>query len=152
MPLAHDRHIRLDFPLLARRATMPAMSITEAGLSLREPTGLVRVGVSWPDTEPEQAAPALVLIAPADAHELCRRLAAAAGLLVLAVETDELDVALTAVEWTADHVAQLGGDPERLSVAGVGEGAALAAEAARLCDLPHASATMSFAVAPGLSQ
>ena len=39
---------------------------------------------------------------------------------------------MTAVEWAADHVAQLGGDPERLSVAGVGEGAALAAEAARL--------------------
>ena|SRR6185295_17054117 len=131
---------------------MPDMSITEAGLSLREPTGLVRVGVSWPDTEPEQELPALVLIACRDAGALCRRLALEAGLLVLAVETRELDVALTAVEWTADHVAQLGGDPERLSVAGVGEGAALAAEAARLCDLPHAATPMSFAATTCLSQ
>jgi hypothetical protein len=131
---------------------MPAMSITEAGLSLREPIGLVRVGVSWPDTEPEQDVPALVLIASRDARALCRRLALEAGLLVLAVETSELDVALTAVEWTADHVAQLGGDPERLSVAGVGEGAALAAEAARLCDLPHVPEAMTFAAITGLSQ
>ena len=128
------------------------MSISEAGLSLREPTGLVRVGVSWPDSEPEQDAPALVLIACGDAGELRRRLALQCGLLVLAVETCELDVALTAVEWTADHVAQLGGDPERLSVAGVGEGAALAAEAARLCDLPHVPAPMTFAATAGLSQ
>jgi hypothetical protein len=131
---------------------MPAMSISEAGLSLREPTGLVRVGVSWPDSEPEQAVPALVMIACGDLHELCRRLALEAGLLVLAVETDELDVALTAVEWTADHVAQLGGDPDRLSVAGVGEGVALAAEAARLCDLPHMPAAMTFEPTLGLSQ
>ena len=128
------------------------MSISEAGLSLREPTGLVRVGVSWPDSEPEQDVPALVLIACGDAAVLRRRLALERGLLVLAVETCELDVALTAVEWTADHVAQLGGDPERLSVAGVGEGAALAAEAARLCDLPHAPAAMSFAAITCLSQ
>jgi hypothetical protein len=131
---------------------MSAMSITEAGLSLREPTGLVRVGVSWPDTEPEQDLPALVLIASRDAGALCRRLALETGLLVLVVETRELDVALTAVEWTADHVGQLGGDPERLSVAGVGEGAALAAQAARLCGLPHAPAAMSFAATACLSQ
>ena len=128
------------------------MSITEAGLSLREPIGLVRVGVSWPDTDPEQDVPALVLIACRDAGTLSRRLALEAGLLVLAVETRELDVVLTAVEWTVDHVAQLGGDPERLSVAGVGEGAALAAEAARLCDLPHVPEAMSLAATAGLSQ
>ena len=128
------------------------MSIAEAGLSLREPTGLVRVGVSWPDTESEQELPARVLIACRDAGALCRTLALEAGVLVLAVETRELDVALTAVEWTADHVAQLGGDPERLSVTGVGEGAALAAEAARLCDLPHVPVAMSFAATAGLSQ
>ena len=55
--------------------------------------------------------PALVLIACRDAGALCRKLALEAGLLVLAVETRELDVAVTAVEWTADHAAQLGGDP-----------------------------------------
>jgi acetyl esterase len=118
------------FPFWTGRATMPAMFQREAGLSLREPRGIVRVRISWPIAGPDDGSPVLVCLADADTTDYCRELGAEAGLVVLSVRTAALDVATIAVEWTADHARQLGADPDRLMVAGKDGGASLAAAVA----------------------
>jgi acetyl esterase len=63
-------------------------------------------------------------------HALCRLLCAAAGAVVLTVPSrhaPDHDDELAALEWVADHAAQLGAHPGRLIVAGEGAGGARAA-------------------------
>jgi hypothetical protein len=103
---------------------MPGMSI-EADLALRGPREFVRPRLSWPVDSPFGRPMAVVLAEPGSSFELADALCLEAGYVVLALRTDELEVATVAVEWSADHAGQLGADPDRLIVAG-GRLAALA--------------------------
>jgi acetyl esterase/lipase len=117
---------------------MPAMATEtqrDASLSLRDPSGIVRVRVNWPAPESGDAAPVLVFLSDLESSvgaddALCRRLSSEANLIVLSVRTAALDVAATALEWTADHAAQLGANPDDVLVGGIGSGGGLAAAAA----------------------
>jgi len=118
---------------------MPGMATDvkrEAELSLRERGGLIDVSVRWPAAPEAETPPVLVFLSdldsrPEEVSELCRELCADFGIVVLSVRTRALDAATTALEWTADHGAQLGADPGRLLVGGIGAGASLAAAVAR---------------------
>jgi len=126
------------FPYSPRGVTMPAMATQVkrvADLSLRERRGPIDVRVSWPAAPHADGAPVIVFLSDRDSRpevvsELCRELCAEVGIVVLSVRTRDLDAATTAVEWTADHGAQLGADPRRLVVGGIGAGASLAAAVA----------------------
>jgi acetyl esterase/lipase len=115
-----------------------------ADLRLRGTTGVMAVRVRWPGSAGgDSSAPLMVFLPDAkpgggvdtadDAlcHELCRR----AGMVVLcapwAIEREgapapALDRAALALDWCADHASELGADPERLTLAGRGAGAAAA--------------------------
>jgi len=77
------------------------------------------------------------VICSLDTHDtVCRRLAAAAGCLVVAVDyrmapehrfPAAVDDCWTVTSWLAAHAGELGGDPERLAVAGDSAGGNLAA-------------------------
>lgn len=72
-----------------------------------------------------------------DTHDrICRRLARASGAIVISVDyrlapehpfPAAVEDAFTALSWVHDHAAELGGDPERLAVAGDSAGGNLAA-------------------------
>lgn len=75
------------------------------------------------------------------ADDICRELAARSGCLVVSVDyrlTPEhpfpagLTDAYAALQWTDEHADSIGGDPERLAVAGTSAGGNLAAAAAQL--------------------
>jgi acetyl esterase/lipase len=122
------------FRLATAPPTMPAMA-SDASLMLREHSGLVRVRVNWPAPECGAGNPVLVFLSTDDeptetVDELCRALCAAACVVVLSVRTACRDTAATALEWAADHAAELEGDPATLLLGGVGEGRALAAQVA----------------------
>jgi acetyl esterase len=112
-----------------------------ANLQLRGVSGPLRAHVSWPAVTDPGASPALLVLLP-DAEDvqaaaaLSRELCARAGVVVLLAcvrlapdraDPATLTDATTALEWAADHAAELYADPERLLVAGVGTGAAIAA-------------------------
>lgn len=114
-----------------------------ANLQLRGVSGPLRAHVSWPAVTDPGASPALLVLLPdgemQDAGALCRELSARAGVVVLlacvrlAPDRDDpatLADATTALEWAGDHAAELYADPQRLLVAGVGTGAAIAAAVA----------------------
>lgn len=77
-----------------------------------------------------------------DSHDsCCRRLANGAGAIVVSVEyrlapespyPAAVDDAWAATQWVATHLAELGGDPERLVIAGDSAGGNLAAVVAML--------------------
>lgn len=107
----------------------------DAGLSLRERNGIVRVRVSWP--APGCAAPFPIVVflsaadtAPEAVDALCRELCDSRCVVVLSVRTAALDTATTALEWAADHATQLEADPDRVLIGGIGSGAELAVEVA----------------------
>lgn len=108
---------------------MSAMAMVlprEADLSLRAARDFVRPRVLWPP-EPEDGSPIAVLVWDGEsALEAANALCLHAGAIVLALQTGELDLATIAIEWVGDHAQLLGGDPDRLTVAGGG----LAARAA----------------------
>ena len=113
---------------------MPAMA-SDASLMLRERRGLVRVRVNWPAPECGGPNPVLVLLwtddEPTDRVDaLCRALCAQACVVVLSVRTLCRDTAATALEWAADHAADLEADPDTVLLGGVGEGRALATQVA----------------------
>jgi len=107
----------------------------DAGLSLRERNGIVRVRVNWPAPGCPEPLPILVFLSGEDTaaeavDALCRELSADGCAVVLSVRTAALDTATTALEWAADHATQLEADPGRVLVGGIGTGAGLAAEVA----------------------
>jgi hypothetical protein len=126
----------LDRPFLfsAAPSTMPVMQ-RDAGLSLRERNGIVRIRVNWPAPGCAETPPVLVFLSGADTpaesvDARCRALSADHCLVVLSVRTDAFDTATTALEWAADHATQLDADPGAVLVGGIGEGADLAARVA----------------------
>jgi hypothetical protein len=109
---------------------MPTETQRDARLWLRGPREFVRPRLSWPLDSP-YGRPMAVFIADMDcsfaaADALCHD----AGFVVLALRTDDPEVATIAVEWAGDHADQLGANPGRLVVAG-GRLAAAAALHAR---------------------
>jgi alpha/beta hydrolase fold len=113
---------------------MPVMQ-RDAELSLRERNGIVRVRVNWPAPGCAEHPPVLVFLSgddtPAEAADArCRELSTDHCLVVLSVRTAAFDTATTALEWAADHAAQLEADPGAVLVGGIGEGADLAARVA----------------------
>jgi len=122
------------FPFRAPARTMLAMA-SDASLVLRERRGLVRVRVNWPPPECGDRNPVLVFLSteevPTESVDaLCRALCADACVVVLSVRTACRDTATTALEWAADHAAQLEADPGRVLLGGAGRGGALAAQVA----------------------
>ena len=108
-----------------------------ADLRLRGRGGPVRVRVRWP-AGPLLGSPAPVVVVLADPgataadDALCDALCAGLGALVLHVFWDgALERAADALDWAADHVAELDGDPRRILVAGR-DRAAVAASALTL--------------------
>jgi alpha/beta hydrolase fold len=122
------------FPSAAAPPTMPVMA-SDASLMLRERRGVVRVRVNWPPPDCGAPNPVLVFLSTDDeptesVDALCRALCAAACVVVLSVRTSCPDTAATALEWAADHAAQLEADPDTVLLGGVGNGGALAAQVA----------------------
>jgi acetyl esterase len=122
------------FPFSAGPTTMPVMQ-RDAELSLRERNGIVRVRVNWPTPDCPKPAPVLVFLSGDDTaaeavDARCRELSADHCVVVLSVRTAAVDTATTALEWAADHAAQLEADPDAVLVGGIGEGADLAARVA----------------------
>jgi alpha/beta hydrolase fold len=125
MTAMHDR----PFPSGAGWSSMPAMAMVlprEADLSLRAAREFVRPRVVWPPAAEDGSAIVVLISDDGTALEGANALCLHAGAIVLALQTAELDVATIAVEWVGDHARLLGGDPDRLAVAGGG----LAARAA----------------------
>jgi acetyl esterase len=115
-----------------------------ADLQLRGSTSALPVRVYWPGQAASQPAPLLVFCmagAGADAwssgfgvpgaEASCRGLSVDHGLVVLAVTClTGVQDGTTVLEWAAEHAAELGADPGRLLVGGLGPGGAVAAEVA----------------------
>jgi acetyl esterase len=100
-----------------------------ADLQLRGNTSPLPVRVYWPGQAAAQPVPLLVFcVVGAGAEVSCRSLSEDLGLLVLAVSCPTgAQNGTTALEWAAEHAAELGGDPGRLLVAGQDAGSAVAA-------------------------
>jgi acetyl esterase len=128
-----------------------------ADLQLRGSTSALPVRVYWPGQVTSQPAPLLVLCmvgagAGARAEATCRSLSEDSGLVVLAVSclTGPQD-GTTVLEWAAEHAAELGADPGRLLVAGIGAGGGVAAAVesqARAAGWP----AVALAAGPDLSE
>ena len=119
---------------MIRRAGFSDSSATEvATLSLRFGSVRVRARLYWPRATP---APSIsVLFAgtreTAGADHLSHGLCVVARTVVLRLPADSsLDRELAALEWAAEHAAELGADPHRLIVGGHLEGGARAARLA----------------------
>jgi hypothetical protein len=110
-----------------------------AGVLLRGRRGRLPARAYWPSHPGPGPAPALLVLFTGVAEpagldvvdRLCRGLCAGAGLQVLSVSHREPRDATAATHWAADHAADLGADPGRLLVGGVGAGARAAAAVVR---------------------
>jgi acetyl esterase/lipase len=136
MSFLHDRDKRSAFPFRASALHDPGMSNAwvlsqDAELHLR---GGVRARVTWPPATAAARPPLLVLVPPrgerADA-DLCRELAVRIPAVVLAAAPGTFGAAREALEWGADHAAELGADPDRIVLAGEHRGAPVVAALAR---------------------
>lgn len=105
---------------------MATMLPREADLSLRAAHEFVRPRVRWPPEAEDGSAIAVLVWDDESALEAASALCLHAGVIVLALQTAALELATIAVEWAGDHARLLGGDSDRLAVAGGG----LAARAA----------------------
>ena len=135
-----------DAPSTAHRIDSPAPAGIRraAELRLRGRNGPIPVRVRWPASQALGSPPPVIVVladpsgtsaaGPAD-DTLCDGLCAGLGALVLraswATRRDDapdsaLERAASALEWAADHAAELEGDPRRLIVAGRDKAAAAA--------------------------
>jgi acetyl esterase len=107
-----------------------------ADLQLRGSTSPLPVRVYWPGQQASQPVPVLVFCmvgagAGPQTEATCRSLSEDPGLLVLAVSCPAgAQDGTIALEWAAEHAAELGGDAGRLLVAGQDAGGAVAAAVA----------------------
>jgi hypothetical protein len=115
------------FPFARSPSTIEAMLLhREADLSLRAARDFVRPRVIWP-ADPVDGSPIAVVVWERESvFELAEAVSADGGVIALALQTAELDLATIALEWAGDHADLLGADPSHLLVAGGG----LAAKAA----------------------
>src|SRR5262249_29587503 len=122
----HHRHARSDFPsqpIASRLHGMPSLHLRHAQRALP-------VGIAWPN--PAAGRPGIGVLFAGDlstaaTEPVARVLRDGAGLLLVTAHSSRTPQdALTTAEWVADHGAELGADPARLVVAGIGCGAALA--------------------------
>ena len=99
-----------------------------ATLRLRGRSGPVRAEVDRPPTSD----PTAVLVFVGDAHGplICRVLGQALQAVTLRTVVASAHDATCVLEWAADHADELGGDAERIVLAGLHDGAALAARLA----------------------
>ncbi len=102
-----------------------------ADVQLRGPAPRATARVHWPAAAGTAAAPLVVLFVAAD-DQWADRLVERVGAVVLAVTAAHPIEAHAALAWAADHAAELGAEPDRLAVAGIGSGAALAERVAEL--------------------
>lgn len=120
-----------------------------AGVQLRGRTGPLPARAYWPPPPGPGPAPALLVLFPDPAggldvpdppdlaggldaaDALCRGLCSGAGLVVLSVSHRAPQDAIAATRWAADHAAELGADPRRLLVGGVGAGGRVATAVVR---------------------
>ena len=105
----------------------PTISL-DADLRLR---GGLDVQVTWPAATREP--PALLVVLPGASEDapIWRRIATAIPAVLLAVRGRRFADAREALEWGADHAAELGADPRRLLLAADHGGAGLVAALAR---------------------
>jgi hypothetical protein len=90
--------------------------------------------VYWPAATGRPAAVVVVLHTPSDVYltGLVDRLVDELGAVVLTASAIHVVEAHATVTWAAEHAGDLGGDPDRLAVVGVGSGVALAERVAAL--------------------
>jgi hypothetical protein len=101
----------------------------DAELHLR---GGVRARVTWPPATAADRPPLLVLVRGEQADaELCRELAVRIPAVVLAAAPGTFGAAREALEWGADHAAELGADADQIVLAGDHRGATVVAALAR---------------------
>ena len=105
----------------------PTISL-DADLRLR---GGLDVQVTWPPAAAEAPALLVVLPGPSEAAPIWRRLATGIPAVLLIVRGRRFADAREALEWGADHAAELGADPRRLLLAADHGGAGLVAALAR---------------------
>lgn len=137
MPFLHDGDKRLAFPFSVSTPEdhgMPSNAWVlsqDADLHLR---GGVRARVTWPPATPVAPPPLLVFLPPrgegADPH-LCAELAVQLPAVVLTADSGSFRAAREALEWGADHAAELGADPHRILLVGEHRGATAVAALAR---------------------
>jgi alpha/beta hydrolase fold len=140
----HHRDARSVFRSLLRNCRIGAVPVIDAlqrvaDLRLRGASSMP-VRVRWPAGARSSGPLAVFLpdldnqngVDPAD-DELCRRICAGVGAVVLCAplrsarldsSDSSLERATSVLEWSADHAAELGADPNRLLLAGSGAGAA----------------------------
>jgi acetyl esterase len=132
------------FPSTRTAAKLAAMTAPRtADLALRGPHGRLRATVQWP-TVPGPHTPLVFFsgswVGAADgelAETLCDAICTA-GVISLRMRSREargyesaVADATSAIEWVADHAAELDADPARLIVGGDGDAATAVAQAAR---------------------
>jgi alpha/beta hydrolase fold len=126
MPFVHDGDKRSAFPFHAR-AFDDAGMLQQADLRLRR----VDVRVTWPPSSDETPALLVVLPGASDGAPIWSELSARIPAVSLAVRCARFDEAREALEWGADHAAELGADPRHLVLAADHGGAGLIAALAR---------------------
>lgn len=117
---------------MSPRPTSPARV---ADLHLRSGGARVLARVRWPDREVLGFPPpvVVVLVTPTDSGAeqaadalLCDALCAGLGAVVISAPSPPDEAAADVLDWAADHARELGGDPERVLVAGRNQAAATA--------------------------
>lgn len=134
MSFVHDGDKRLAFPFHARTVDDAGMPSNASGLAqdaeLRLRGG-VDVHVTWPPATPESPALLVVLPGASQGAPIWRQLCLRVPAVMLSVPTAGLREASEALEWGADHAAELGADADRLLLAADHGGAGLVAALAR---------------------
>lgn len=112
-----------------------------ADLQLRGRAGTVLARLHW--SVPAPGVPTLLVLFPpwtaadggragvAEADALCRLLCALPGLVVLIAPCRSHLEAVSTADWAAEHADELGAEPRTMAVAGLGQGADLAAGVAQ---------------------
>jgi len=116
-------------------ADRPARPTRVADVYLRSPAPRGRARVRWPAAADRTAAMVVVVLSPPSGvglTGLVDQLVDQVDAVVLTVSAAHVIEAHAALTWAADHAGDLGADPDRLAVVGVGSGAALAERVAEL--------------------